>query len=330
MGSANLNPNLFRSSVERLATRDGYGQALVRAGEKNKQIVALTADVAESVRLDGFKAKFPSRFFEVGVAEQNLMGVAAGLAREGKIPFVSSYAVFSPGRNWEQLRVSVCYNHVPVKIASTHAGLTVGADGATHQALEDLALTRVLPGLTVVVPCDFEEAKKATLAAIDRPGPVYLRLTRDKSPLMTSKKTPFKIGRAEIFKSGKDVTIVACGPLLYETLLAAKELATEHIHAEVINNHSLKPLDQKTLLASLKKTGCLVSVEEHQIIGGLESALAELTARYLPVPMEMVGVEDRFGESGPPQALLEKYRLTAPWIKKAALKALQRKTYARK
>lgn len=306
-------------------TRDGFGDALLKLGKSNKNVVVLSADLGESMRTQEFSKQFPERFVEVGVAEQNLIGVAAGLALSGKIPFAASYAVFSPGRSWDQLRVSVCYSKANVKIVGGHTGLTVGEDGATHQALEDIAITRVLPNLTVIVPCDYLEAEKATLAAAVHKGPLYLRLTRAKSPKLTQVNTPFEIGKANIMREGSDVTVIGCGPILAEALSAAEELEKEGISVEVINNHTIKPLDAKMLLHSIEKTQAVVTVEEHQVQGGLGSLIAELTAQERPVPIEMVGMKDQFGESGKPEELLEKYHLTAQWIVKAVRAVLKRK-----
>lgn len=323
--NAYLNPKLYNKSVDKIPTRNGYGEGLIEAGKRDKNVVVLCADLTESTRSDGFREKFPERFFELGVAEQNMMGVAAGLAKEGKIPFVSSYAVFSPGRNWDQLRINVCYNDVPVKIAGAHTGISVGEDGATHQAMEDIALTRVLPNMTVVVPCDYLETKKATIAAAKTKKPIYIRFTRNKTPVITTKKTPFKIGRAEIFRLGTDITVCACGPLIYDALIVAKKLEKEGISVEVINNHTIKPLDKKTILKSVKKTNCLVTVEEHQINAGAGSAVLECLAENYPVPAQRVGMPDEFGESGPPRKLLEKYGLCCEGIESAVKKVLKRK-----
>jgi len=312
-------------TVEKRPTRDGYGEALLELGAANPDVVVLTADLAESTRALPFGQKYPDRFIECGVAEQNMLGVAAGLALAGKIPFVSSYAVFSPGRNWDQLRVSVCYSKANVKIAGAHTGVSVGPDGATHQALEDLALTRVLPGLVVMAPCDAEETRKCTLAAAAYIGPVYFRFAREKTPVMTVKETPFEIGKAYVCREGCDVTLIACGPLLHAALMAAEELARKGIEAEVINCHTLKPLDVKTLTQSIKKTHCAVTVEEHQIAGGLFGAVAEALSRAYPVPIEPVGMPDTFGESGDPDALLAKYGLTERTIVSAAIKTIRRK-----
>lgn len=320
-----LNPKLFSKDVEQLPTRNGYGDALVELGQKNKDVVVLTGDLAESTRVLEFAKKYPERFIECGVAEQNMTGIAAGLALSGKIPFISSYAVFSPGRSWDQVRVSVAINRANVKIAGAHAGISVGPDGATHQALEDIALMRVLPGMIVVVPCDYEETKKATLAAAQHNGPLYFRFAREKTPCITTLQTPFKIGRAEVFRKGKDVSIIACGPLVYQSLIAAHELSKQGIECEVINNHTIKPLDEKTLLASFKKTNCGVTVEEHQLMAGAGSAVCELVTQKFPVPVEMVGMPNSFGESGTPAELLEKYGMSVKAIKTAVKKVLRRK-----
>lgn len=323
--SLNLNPKIFHKDVEMIPTRDGYGDGLVACGKLNANVVALTGDVAESTRTDRFERAFPERFIECGVAEQNMMGVAAGLAHAGKIPFVSSYAVFVPGRNWEQLRVSVCYANANVKIAGAHAGITVGADGATHQGLEDLALTRVLPNLTVVVPCDYEETKKCTLAMAKMKGPAYFRFARAATPVITTKKTPFKLGASYVCTNGSDVTIAACGPLLYEALLAANELRKKKISAEVLNCHALKPFDERTLLRSVKKTGCCVTVEDHQIAGGLYGAVSETLGKRYPLPLEAIGMPMCFGESGQPNELLKKYEMKARDIVKSAERVIKRK-----
>lgn len=307
------------------STRDGYGAALLKLGQQNKRVVVVSADLAESMRIDEFAKMYPDRFFEVGVAEQNLLGVSAGLALAGKIPFATSYAVFSPGRSWDQLRVSICYSQANVKIVGGHTGLSVGEDGATHQALEDIAMTRVLPNLVVVVPCDAFEAEKATLAAAAHVGPVYLRLTRPSSPAITTASTPFTLGKAEILQTGDQITLIGCGPILAEAMKAATELAKAHISVEVINCHTIKPLDQVTLLKSIRKTGAVVTVEEHQLTGGLGGAVAELTSQHYPVPMELVGMQDKFGESGKPVELWKKYHLDAASIVAAVKKVARRK-----
>ena len=322
---AKLAKNIFKKNLEQVPIRNGYGDGLLVLGESNPDVVVLSADLAESTRAKAFADKYPNRFFEVGVAEQNMMGVAAGLALSGKIPFVSSYATFSPGRNWDQLRVSVCYSQANVKIAGSHAGLSVGPDGATHQALEDIAMTRVLPNLIVVVPCDYYEAKKCTMAAGQRQGPVYFRLGRAETPVFTTADTPFEIGKILELREGGDVTIIGAGPLLYEALLAAEQLRKRGIEAQVLNCHTVKPIDKKKILAAVKETGCAVTVEEHQIHGGLGSAVAEVLAQEYPVPQEFVAVADHFGESGEPRELCEKFNLAAVDIVKAVERAIKRK-----
>jgi transketolase len=307
------------------STRDGYGEALVELGKQNKDVVVLTADLAESTRVEDFSKEFPERFFECGVAEQNMIGVASGLALSGRTPFASSFAIFSPGQNLGQIRLSICYSGASVKIASTHGGLSAGQDGASHQALEDIAQMRTLSGMTVIVPCDFLEAKKATQAVAKRKGPVYLRFGRDKTPVVTTSSTDFEIGKIEVLKEGKDVTIVACGTLVYEALIAARELEKEHIFASVLNCHTIKPIDEKTLVEYAKKTGAVVTCEEHQVNGGLGSAVCEVLGEYYPVPVKRVGVEDRFGESGKADELMEKYGLTAKNICKKVRKVIKDK-----
>ena len=330
---AYLTDKLFQDDIEQGATRNGYGKGLVEAGEKNENVVALCADLTESTRTEEFAEKFPDRFVEMGVAEQNLATVGAGMALAGKIPFVSSYAAFSPGRNYEQIRTTIALNEANVKIVGAHAGISVGPDGATHQMLEDIALMSALPNMIVLYPCDVEEARKATLAAAEIEGPVYLRFARANTPIFTTEKTPFAIGKAEVFwkvppsasrRSG-DVTIVAAGPLVYEALLAAHALKEKGVLVEVINSPSIKPLDEKTILASVKKTKAVVTVEEHQVHGGLGGAVAELLAKNNPVPMEFIGVQDRFGESGEPEELLDAFGLSHPHIIKAVQKVLKRK-----
>ena len=325
----NMNKKVYLiedlSKAEKVPTRDGYGKGLVDAGEKDERVVVLCADLAESTRCHWFKEKFPARYIEVGVAEQNMATIASGLANYGKIPFISSYAVFSPGRNNEQIRTTASLSKLPVKICGAHAGVSVGPDGATHQALEDIALMRVQPNMTVLVPCDAIESRKATLAAAFYDGPVYIRFGREKSPVFTTDKTPFEIGKAIIFREGKDVTIAGCGMLLYNALIAAEELSKEGIEAEVINSHTVKPLDTENILNSVKKTKAIVTVEEHQIMGGFGSAVAEVLSQYFPVPQEFIGVSDRFGESGEPDELIEALGMGVKDIKAAALKVIKRK-----
>lgn len=317
-------PDFTRKDIERLPCRNGYEAGLLELGKKNSCVVVLTGDLSESVKTETFRQAHPDRFVECGVAEQNMMGVAAGLALAGKIPFVSSYAAFSPGRNWDQLRVSVCYSNANVKIVGSHAGLTVGPDGATHQALEDIAMTRALPNLAVIVPCDTEETKKCTIAAANMRGPVYIRFGRSATPVITTKQTPFEIGKHLILREGTDVTIAACGPLVYEALLASDMLAKKRISAEVINCHTIKPFDEKTIVESVAKTGCCVTAEDHQIIGGLFGAVSETLARHLPSPLEPVGMPNCFGESGEPDELLKKYGMKAQDIVEACLAVRER------
>ncbi len=322
----NLSKEIFRKNIKRVPIRVGYGEGLLEAGKKDKNIVALCCDLTESTKTSFFKNTFPDRFVEVGVAEQNMAGLAAGMALgAGKIPFISSYAVFSPGLNWSQIRVSICYSNANVKIIGAHAGISVGPDGATHQALEDLAITRVLPRMVVVVPCDSIEARKATMAVAKHKGPCYVRLAREATPVITSEKTPFKIGKAHVYREGKDITVIACGPLVYEALVASEKIK-KNISCEVINCSTIKPLDKKTILKSVKKTGRVVTVEEHQITGGLFGAVAEMLASEYPVPVTGVGMPDCFGESGRPEELLEKWGMNCKGIIKTIEKAMNFKT----
>ncbi len=322
-----LNQNLFSKDVEKDATRSGYGTGLLKLGESNPNVVALSADLTESTKADAFAKKYPERFFEIGVAEQNMATVAAGLGVSGKIPFFSSYATFSPGRNWEQIRTTIVYNESNAKIAGHHAGLMTGPDGATHQATEDIALMRVLPKLQVFVPCDSLEGERTTIVAGEIVGPVYLRFTRDKTPIITTADTPFEAGKSNTYwiSDNPQASIFATGYMLYYALLAAKELEEEGIQTEVINVASIKPLDTESVLASVKKTGCAVSVEDHQIAGGLGGLLAETFAQNLPIPLERIGLQDTFGESGKPYELIQKYHMDTPDIKEAVKKAIGRK-----
>ena len=316
---------LDKSKLEMAATRDGYGKGLVEAGEKDERVVVLCADLTESTRSLWFAEKFPKRFIEIGVAEQNLALVASGMANYGKIPFISSYATFSPGRNNEQIRTNISINNVPVKIGGAHAGISVGPDGATHQALEDIALMRVQPRMVVVVPCDAVEAQKATVAAAFNGQPTYIRFGREKSPVFTTDDTPFEIGRAEIYREGNDCTIIGCGMLLYNALMATEELSKEAIECMVINSHTVKPLDEKTIIAAAQKTGAVVSVEEHQVNGGLGSAVAEVLSKNYPVPQEYIGMQNRFGESGTSGELIEAFGMSVEAIKEAVKKVISRK-----
>ena len=331
---AKLNPKIFDEDIEMKPTRDGYGEGLLAAGEQNPNVVALCADLTESTRAEAFAKKYPERFFEVGVAEQNMATIAAGLGISGKIPFISSYATFSPGRNLEQIRTTIAYNDSNVKIAGHHAGVSVGPDGATHQATEDIAIMRAMPNMKVFVPCDAIEARKAVLAAAGVWGPVYVRFGREKSAVITTEETPFTPGKAEVYwspsqGSGRlskpEVLIIVCGNLVYNALLAAKELEKEKIGTIVLNNHTLKPMDEKKIIETAKKTGAVVTVEEHQITGGLGGAVAEVLSRNHPVPMEFIGLQDTFGESGNPDELMEKYGMGTEDIIKAVKKVIKRK-----
>ncbi len=320
-----LNPHVLSPQVEQIPTRNGYGDGLLELAEKNPEVMVLTGDLAESTRVLAFWKKYPERFVECGIAEQNMMGVAAGLSLAGKIPFVSSYAVFVPGRTWDQTRVSVCYSKSNVKIAGAHSGISVGPDGATHQALEDIAIMRVLPNMTVIVPCDAEETRKCTIAVANMMGPVYFRFAREKTPVITTAETPFEIGKSILLRSGEHVTIIGCGPLLHEALLAADALSRDGIEAEVINMHTIKPFDHAALEESAIKTGCVVTVEEHQVTGGLAGAVAESLSRHHAVPMESIGMQDSFGESGEPDELLTKYGMRAKDIVLAVKRVIKRK-----
>lgn len=320
-----LKENLFEKPDQK-PTRDGFGAGLMELGESNKQVVALCADLAESTRMFAFKEKYPERYIELGVAEQNLATVASGLANYGKIPFIASYAAFSPGRNNEQIRTTISLNNVPVKIVGSHAGISVGPDGATHQALEDMALMRVQPNMVVLSPCDSEEARKATLAAAAHKGPIYLRLAREKTPLITTVDSPFEIGKANVLWRGENpqVSIIATGPLVHNALLAAKQLEGE-ISVSVVNIHTVKPLDREAVIAAAKEAGAVVTLEEHQVAGGLGSAVAECLAQEHPVPIEFVGVKDKFGQSGEPTELIEHYGMGVSHIVAAVKKVLSRK-----
>jgi transketolase len=325
MNNQHLNPKLLHPEIEQEPIRTGFGRGLLEAGHRDSQIVALCADLTESTKMDGFAKAFPERFVEIGIAEQNLVTVGAGMALAGKVPFVSSYAAFSPGRNWEQIRTTVCLNETNVKIVGSHAGVSVGPDGATHQMLEDIALMRVLPHMRVIVPCDSIEAEKATLALAQSKGPAYLRLAREKSPVITTPETPFDLNKAQILREGTDVTIVACGAMVYQALVAAEQLADHGFEAEVINAAVIKPFDTATVLRSVKQTGAVVTAEEGQVAGGLGGLVAEVLAENHPVPLERVGMMDRFGESGKPDELLEHFGLTGKHIAKAAMNAMKRK-----
>lgn len=304
-----LNPELHKKDVDQEPTRNGFGRGLLEAGKRDQQVVALCADLTESTRIQYFADEFPDRFVQVGVAEQNLATVASGLAHMGKIPFCSSYAAFSPGRNWEQIRTTVCLNERNVKIVGSHAGISVGPDGATHQMLEDIALMRVLPHMQVIVPCDSLQAEKATLAMAAEIGPMYIRLAREKTPIITTADTPFAIGKSYVYREGSDVTLVATGSMVYQALLAAERLSHVDVSAEVINCASIKPFDSETLLESARKTSRVVTLEEAQIAGGLGGLVAEVLSEHHPVSQLRIGMNDRFGESGPPDELLQHFQL---------------------
>ncbi len=323
-----LNSKLFDPDVEKISTRVGFGDGLVAAAEQDKNIVGLCADLNSSTEMIRFAKKFPGRFVQVGVAEQNLVTVASGMAAMGKIPFAASYAIFSPGRNWEQIRTTICYNNLPVKIVGSHAGVTVGADGGSHQALEDLALMRVLPNMIVLSPCDSIEAKKAVTEAAKINKPVYLRLSRPGTPIMTSEESPFEIGKAQVFYSPPmtaQAGIIATGPILHNALLAAKKFAERGVAVKVLNISSIRPLDFGAIINLAKETGAVVSVEDHQVVGGFGSAVAEVLAQNHPVPMELIGVHDKFGQSGTPEELIEHYHMNTESIEKAVMKAVSRK-----
>lgn len=332
--SAKLSDKVFIDDIEQKATRDGFGEGLTTAGEKNKNVVALCADLTESVRMEAFAKKFPERFFQVGVAEQNLATIGSGLGVSGKIPFIASYATFSPGRNWEQIRTTISYNDSNVKIVGAHSGISVGPDGATHQAIEDIATMRVMANMKIFVPCDAIEARKATEAAAKIWGPVYLRVGREKTPVFTTDKTPFTPGKAEVLWSPSTssgrlskpvVLIIGCGPLLYNALLAARELEKEKISIIVLNAHTIKPLDERKIIELARKTGAVVTIEEHSVIGGLGGAVAEVLAKHAPCPMEFVGMQDTFGESGKASELIKKYHMDVSDIIRAASKVIKRK-----
>lgn len=311
--------------MEMKPTRDGFGEELVNLGRENPKIVVLSGDLEDATRAEYFKHAFPDRFFNLGIAEQDVVGTAAGLSSMGLIPFACSFAVFLTNRAYDMLRLDVCYNQSNVKIVCSHAGVTVGEDGASAQCLEDLAIMRVLPNIQVICPVDFLEAKKATRAIAQAKGPMYMRTGRAPFPILTKESDPFQIGKANVMREGKDVTIFGCGLMVYEALQAADILQKENISAKVVNMHTIKPIDEDMILRSAKATGAIVSAEEHQIHGGLGSAIAEVLVRHDPVPMEMVAVRDTFGESGSPQELLKAYHLKDVDIVAAAQRAIKRK-----
>ncbi|HEV2260939.1 MAG TPA: transketolase C-terminal domain-containing protein [Candidatus Rubrimentiphilum sp.] len=313
-------------AVKQVPTRNGFGEGVAEAGKRNRNVIAICADLSESTRMLGFKEALPAQYIEIGVSEQLLVAMAAGLASAGKIPFIASYAMFNPGRSWEQVRTTMALNETNVKIAGAHAGVSVGPDGATHQAIEDIAIMRCIPHMTVVVPCDSIQTKKATLAVAEMNGPVYLRFGREKSPIITSEETPFELGKAQIFREGTDVAIIACGILVYNALIAAESLAKRGVQCLVMNNHTIKPMDEHAVVGAAAKCGAVVTVEEHQIFGGMGSRVAEILAHERPTPIEFVGVHDRFGQSGDPAELIEYYGMGSNSIEEAVLRALARKS----
>src|SRR3989338_4445062 len=324
---AKLSSDIFSDKIAKASTRDGFGKGSVEAGKKDPRIVVLSADLAESTRAEWFKKEFPERFIEFGVAEQNMATVAAGMANYGKIPFITSYAAFSPGRNWEQIRTTIALNDVPVIICGMHAGVSVGPDGATHQMLEDIALMRAMPNMVVLSACDAEEARKATIAASKLGKPVYMRFGREKTPVMTTAETPFEIGKANVLwkADAPCAAIFATGTLVHNALLAARELEKSGIAVTVVDVHTIKPLDTETIVREAKAAGAAVTVEEHQIAGGLGGAIAEVLAGNAPVPIEFVGVHDRFGQSGTPTELIEHYGMNAEHIVEAVTKGSKRR-----
>ncbi len=322
--NANLVPNVFDEKIERKSTRDGFGTGTVEAGKENKNVVVLSADLKESTRAEWFEKEFPDRFIEVGVAEQNMATVAAGMAAVGKIPFITSYAAFSPGRNYEQIRTTIALNEFPVKVCGMHAGISVGPDGATHQMLEDVGMMRMLPNMVVINPADAEEGRKATIAAAKHPGPVYLRFGRANVPVFTSKDTPFEIGKAvTLWESEKpSVALIGNGAVVYNALLAARALEAEGIGTLVLNVPTVKPLDEAAVLEAAKRTGRVITIEEHQIAGGFGSAVAEFLSGVHPVPVTRLGMHDTFGQSGEPEELLSHYGLDAHAIMEAVRRSL--------
>lgn len=326
--NAHLKRDTLSADIELAPTRDGYGLGIVEMGEQNEQIVVLCGDLSESTRSAKFKDAFPDRFIQVGIAEQNMATVAVGLALQGKIPFISTYAVFCPGRNWDQMRISGCYNNANVKYAGAHTGISVGPDGATHQAMEDIALTRVLPRMTVLIPCDREETRKVVHAAAKLQGPVYFRYARTATPVFTTDKTPFQIGKAQVFRDGTDVAIIGAGPIVHSALVAADQLIEKGISCRVINSPSIKPLDSDTIERAARECGAVVTCEEHQTMGGVGGAVAELLAQVYPVPIEFIGMQNSFGESGEPAELLKKYKMDASAIADAVRKVIKRKRHA--
>ena len=327
--SLKLNTKIFNDDVENISTRQGFGEGLLKAGTDNENIIALSADLTESTKTNLFAEKFPERFIDVGVAEQNLASVASGIASMGKIPFIASYGIFSPGRNWEQIRTTICYNNQPVKIVGSHAGLSVGPDGGSHQILEDIALMRVLPNMVVLSPCDAIEAKKATIACSKTKYPTYIRLSRNNTPIITTEDTHFEIGTAQIvFKPEVGlarVGIIATGPILYKAIMAGHELEKKGIKVKVLNLSTIKPLDENAIIALAKETRAIVTVEDHQIAGGMGSAVAECLVENYAVPTLFVGVDNKFGQSGTPEELEKYYKIDVSDIIKNVERVIKRK-----
>ncbi len=314
------------ANLKQLPTRNGFGEGLLEAAQANRNVIGICADLSESTRFEALKKALPEQYLEIGVAEQMLVAMAGGLAAVGKIPWIASYAMFNPGRSWEQVRTIMALNQSNVKIAGAHAGVSVGPDGATHQAIEDIAIMRVIPHMFVVVPCDSVQTKKATLALSQTFGPTYLRFAREKSAIVTSEATPFEIGKAQVFREGTDVAIVVCGILVYNALIAADKLSRERgIECRVVNNHTVKPMDEAAILDAAKTCGAVVTVEEHQIHGGMGSRVAEILSAQHPTPIEFIGVNDRFGQSGDPVELIEYYGMGSAAIEAAVLRAHARK-----
>jgi len=330
MSDVHLVSDVFGSDLAVEVMKKGYGRGLVEAGKQNPKVVAASSDVVGSTGTDSFAEAFPERFIEVGIAEQNLVTMGAGLAAMGMMPFVAAYGAFSPGRNWEQIKTTICINDRPVKIVGTHVGLSDAPDGATHQMLEDIALMSVLPNMTVIVPCDSVEAEKATIALATYLHPAYMRVARDDTTIITTADTPFKIGKAYVFLEGADVTIIATGRMTYNSLQAADKLLQDGIHAEVIHVSTIKPLDKITILNSVHKTSAVVTAEEAQVHGGLGGAIAELLTENMPVPLKRVGINDSFGQSGQPKDLFEHYGLTPTHIAMAAHLAVETKVKGEK
>lgn len=324
--SQKLNPKLLDKDVEQTPIRFGYGEGLLKAGEENENVVALCADLTDSTKTSTFSNKFPERFVEMGIGEQSMASVASGMSAMGKVPFLASYAMFSPGRNWEQIRTTICYNNSNVKVAGAHAGISVGPDGGTHQAVEDIAITRVIPRMNVVIPCDAIEAKKATYQSSKIEGPFYLRFAREPTPIVTTEESPFEVGKANLLRDSKNpqVAIIACGPSVYNSLIAAEDLSKEGIECLVLNNHTVKPIDSTSIIDVARRAGRVVTVEEHQVLGGMGSATAEVLAKNYPVAIEFVGVEDKFGQSGTQEELVEHYGMGISSIKDRVKKIIKR------